>query len=230
MHVRKFALDVVVKRTQEHIRQPGKSLTGLLCRHCSREDADPDQTAEIADETLSEASLLPPPMIPTRALIEKKDDRPPSVTIIRESASMAPLWIVLILLGLGGGGFVAYKNGKLEEWGLITPEVVPPLRLEKSEIGFPRLTARLEAVNGPTRVDLHPDEDVPLPGGLYRLSVDRTGYKKMMLWTNGGLDAARRLYEDAGFRLTKEERHHSFGKDLVGQTFVLDLKRQRAAS
>jgi DNA-binding MarR family transcriptional regulator/GNAT superfamily N-acetyltransferase len=54
----------------------------------------------------------------------------------------------------------------------------------------------------------------------------RTGYRKMMLWTNGGLDAARHLYEDAGFRLTKEERHHSFGKDLVGQTFVLGLKAQ----
>ena len=51
----------------------------------------------------------------------------------------------------------------------------------------------------------------------------RTGYRKIMLWTNGGLDVARHLYEDAGFRLTKEERHHSFGKDLVGQTFVLDL-------
>jgi DNA-binding MarR family transcriptional regulator/GNAT superfamily N-acetyltransferase len=52
----------------------------------------------------------------------------------------------------------------------------------------------------------------------------RSGYRKMMLWTNGGLDAARHLYEDAGFRLTREERHHSFGKDLVGQTFVLDLR------
>ena len=49
------------------------------------------------------------------------------------------------------------------------------------------------------------------------------GYRKIMLWTNGGLDAARHLYEDAGFRLTREERHRSFGKSLVGQTFEMHL-------
>ena len=49
------------------------------------------------------------------------------------------------------------------------------------------------------------------------------GYRKLMLWTNAGLDAARHLYDEAGFRLTHEERHHSFGQDLVGQTFELEL-------
>lgn len=49
------------------------------------------------------------------------------------------------------------------------------------------------------------------------------GYKKLTLWTNSVLTAARRLYQAQGFTLVKSEAHHSFGHDLVGEYWELDL-------
>ncbi len=50
------------------------------------------------------------------------------------------------------------------------------------------------------------------------------GYETLTLWTNDVLVSARRIYEAEGFVLVAEERHHSFGKDLNGQTWQLGLR------
>ena len=49
------------------------------------------------------------------------------------------------------------------------------------------------------------------------------GYRRLVLWTNDILVSARKIYMSRGFVLEGEERHHSFGHDLVGQFWGLDL-------
>ena len=51
----------------------------------------------------------------------------------------------------------------------------------------------------------------------------RKGYKKMTLWTNDPLIAARKMYASAGFEMIDEEAVHAFGTDMVSETWELML-------
>ena len=53
----------------------------------------------------------------------------------------------------------------------------------------------------------------------------QAGYRKIVLWTNSLLLAARGIYSKAGYRLVASEAHHSFGHDQVGETWELLLAR-----
>lgn len=57
---------------------------------------------------------------------------------------------------------------------------------------------------------------------VVRFSRDK-GYKKIRLWTQESLTAARKLYAAAGFKLVESAPHRSFGKDLVGEYWELVL-------
>ena len=52
----------------------------------------------------------------------------------------------------------------------------------------------------------------------------QAGYKKMTLWTQSILHAARGIYKKAGFQIVHERKHHSFGKNLTAETWELKLK------
>lgn len=51
----------------------------------------------------------------------------------------------------------------------------------------------------------------------------QAGYEKIVLWTQSELDAARHVYEKAGFRVVEKKEHHSFGKDLTAEVWELEL-------
>ncbi len=51
------------------------------------------------------------------------------------------------------------------------------------------------------------------------------GYQKITLWTQSILSAARHIYKNEGFEIVREEKHHSFGKDLTAEIWELNLRK-----
>jgi DNA-binding MarR family transcriptional regulator/GNAT superfamily N-acetyltransferase len=51
----------------------------------------------------------------------------------------------------------------------------------------------------------------------------QVGYKRITLWTQGNLNAARAIYQKTGFKLTSQQNHKSFGKELVAETWDKEL-------
>jgi GNAT superfamily N-acetyltransferase len=49
------------------------------------------------------------------------------------------------------------------------------------------------------------------------------GYRRITLWTQSNLVAARKIYQEAGFKLIATEPHRSFGQSLIGETWELEL-------
>ena len=61
-----------------------------------------------------------------------------------------------------------------------------------------------------------------LVGECVRFARD-AGYRKVILWTQSELTAARRIYQRNGFQRTESHRHRSFGRNLVGEIWQLEL-------
>ncbi len=134
------------------------------------------------ETTMTDAPAVGPEDAPTQptprkdvALVESPNNRS-QVTIIREKPSLAPLWILLFTAALGGGTYVLHQNGTLAKWGILQRQ----LKLQLATTDLPAgVAARLESLDGPTKIDLKPDEGNFLDAGKYRITVDRKGYQRI---------------------------------------------------
>jgi GNAT superfamily N-acetyltransferase len=94
-------------------------------------------------------------------------------------------------------------------------------------VGCAFLIAKSDDVAQLRALLVHPDgRGQRLGSRLVLTAVDfarAAGYRRIALWTDHPLTAARKLYLDAGFTLIREEAHRDFGVDLVGQWYEREL-------
>src|SRR6185437_2172988 len=95
--------------------------------------------------------------------------------------------------------------------------------LEGERVGSVCLVARSETVAQLRLLLVEPEaRGLGIGARLVEECIDfarASGYRKIALWTQSILIAARHIYERAGFKLVSTEPHRSFGQDLVGETW-----------
>jgi DNA-binding MarR family transcriptional regulator/GNAT superfamily N-acetyltransferase len=149
----------------------------------------------------------------------------------------------------GDIGWVVHRHGALyaAEYGwdetfeaLVAEIAAGFLRTAESKRERCWIAERDEAILGSVFLVRHSDEVAKLRllyvepaargAGLGRLLVREclrfaagVGYRRITLWTNDVLVAARAIYRSEGFQLVASEPHHSFGKDLVSETWEREL-------
>jgi DNA-binding MarR family transcriptional regulator/GNAT superfamily N-acetyltransferase len=149
----------------------------------------------------------------------------------------------------GDIGWVVHRHGALyaAEYGwdetfeaLVAEIAAGFLRTAESKRERCWIAERDDAILGSVFLVRHSDEVAKLRllyvepaargAGLGRLLVREclrfaagVGYRRITLWTNDVLVAARAIYRSEGFQLVASEPHHSFGKDLVSETWEREL-------
>jgi DNA-binding MarR family transcriptional regulator/predicted N-acetyltransferase YhbS len=206
--------------------------------------------APLEERSRAEAAALLSPLAPSdQALVQDALATVERLLGGAEGPSRDPAEVVLRDLRPGDAGWIAHRHGVLyaREWGYdqrfeaVVARIMSDFVLrfdptgercwiaewQGSVVGSVLLVRRSRTV-AKLRVLL-------VEPGARGLGVGRrlvaecvrfardAGYRKITLWTHQSLRAARHLYEEAGFRCVGAVRGHSFGQDLVDETWELDL-------
>jgi DNA-binding MarR family transcriptional regulator/GNAT superfamily N-acetyltransferase len=218
---------------QTHLRltASGRKTFGTLNTRSSQQ-----MKALIGHLPAAEQQRLAGLMQSVRHLLAKPDERPSGV-VLRGPAPGDLGWVVQ-----RHGALYAQEYGWDQRFEALVARIVADYvedldaarercwiaELEQQPVGCVFLVRKTDAVAKLRLLLVEPSARGHGVGRqLVRACIDfaRTaGYRKIELWTNRVLHAARRIYEQAGFRLVRSEKHHSFGHDLVGETWELALE------
>ena len=176
--------------------------------------------------------------------------------LLGDAANAEPGTVVLRPAGPGDWGWIVHRHGVLYAeqfgWDETFEALVARIVADHVESRDPRTDAAwiAELAGEPVGCVLCVRGDEPGVAKLRLLLVEptarghgvgshlveecvrfarRAGYGRLRLWTNSPLTSARPIYEAVGFVLVEEWRHHSFGHEMGGLNFELDLRAAHGA-